>query len=66
MFPKEFIELNVNTNMMIKNAKLALLNISIATVFLMPRLHCDKNYQHKSDKKINERLFKTHKFSKPW
>ena len=33
-FLKEFIELNVNTNMMIKNVRLAGLNISIATVFL--------------------------------
>ena len=33
-FLKEFIELNVNTNMMIKNVKLVELNISIAFVFL--------------------------------
>ena len=33
-FLKEFIELNVNTEKMIKNAKLAELNVSIATVFL--------------------------------
>ena len=31
---KEFIELNVNTDMMIKNVKLVELNVSIATVFL--------------------------------
>ena len=33
--------------------------------YKLHRLHCDKNYQHKSDKKIKERLFKTYKFSKP-
>ena len=31
---KEFIELDVNTDMMIKNVKLVELNVSIATVFL--------------------------------
>ena len=34
IFLTEFIELNVNTDMMIKNVKLAELNISIVTVFL--------------------------------
>ena len=34
IFVKEFRELNVNTDMMIKNVKLAELNISIATIFL--------------------------------
>ena len=34
IFLKEFIELNVNTDMMIKNVKLAELNISSVTVFL--------------------------------
>ena len=34
IFLKEFIELNVNTDMMIKNVKLAELNISIATILL--------------------------------
>ena len=33
IFLKEFIKLNVNTGMMIKNVKLAALTISIATVF---------------------------------
>ena len=33
IFLKELIEVNVNTNIMIKNVKLAQLNISIATVF---------------------------------
>ena len=34
IFLKEFIELNLNTDMMIKNVKLVVLNINIATVFL--------------------------------
>ena len=34
IFLTEFIELNVNTDMMIKNVKLSELNISIVTVFL--------------------------------
>ena len=34
IFLKEFIELNVNTNVMIKNMTLLELNISIPTVFL--------------------------------
>ena len=34
IFLKEFIELNANTDMMIKNVKLAELNISVATVLL--------------------------------
>ena len=34
IFLKEFIELNVNLDIMIKNVKDAELNISIATVFL--------------------------------
>ena len=34
IFLKKFIELNVNTNMMIENVKLVELNINIETVFL--------------------------------
>ena len=34
IFLKEFIKFNVNTDTVIKNVKLAELNISIATVFL--------------------------------
>ena len=34
IFLKEFIKLNVSTDMMIKNVRLLELNISIATVFL--------------------------------
>ena len=33
IFPKEFIKLNVNMGTMIKNTKLAYLNINIVTVF---------------------------------
>ena len=34
IFLKEFVELNVNTDMMIRNARQVELNISIVTVFL--------------------------------
>ena len=34
IFLKEFIELNVNLDIIVKNVRLAELNISIATVFL--------------------------------
>ena len=58
IFVKEFIELNVNTDMMIKNATLAGLNINIANVFLsITRTHmlcCSNNYQYKFDKKLKE------------
>ena len=37
IFLKEFIKLNVNTNIIIKNVNLAKLNISIATVILNTR-----------------------------
>ena len=35
IFPKKFIELNLNTDRMIKNVKLVKLSISIATVLKM-------------------------------
>ena len=38
IFLKEFIELNVNLNMTIINAKLAELNICIVTVFLNTKI----------------------------
>ena len=38
IFLKEFIELNVDMNMMIKNVKLVELNISIATVSFNTRI----------------------------
>ena len=34
IFLKEFIELNLNSDLMIKNLKVVELNISIATIFL--------------------------------
>ena len=34
IFRKEFVKLNVNTDMMIRNVKPVELNVSIATVFL--------------------------------
>ena len=34
IFLKEFIELNINLDIIVKNVRLAELNISIATVFL--------------------------------
>ena len=37
IFLKEFIELNVNTSMMIKNVEVLELDISNATVFLNPQ-----------------------------
>ena len=38
MIFKEFVELNVNTNMRMKNAKLVELNIRIATVFFNKKI----------------------------
>ena len=59
IFPKEFIELNVNPNMIVKYVKLVELNMPIAAVFLIHKfkddlieykcLCCNKNYQHKFD-----------------
>ena len=48
---KKFIKLNVNTEMMIKNVKLAELNIKTGTVFL--NTFFGKNYQ----KKFKEVIF---------
>ena len=66
---KEFIELNVNMDMVIKNVKLVELNISIATVYTNFKdnlieqkfLCCNKNYQHKFDENLKERFFNTYK-----
>ena len=71
---KEFIELNVNSDLMIKNVKHVELNISIATVFFeyanfkdnlkeYKLLCCNKRYQHKFDEKLKERFFNTYKLS---
>ena len=65
IFLKEFIELNVNLDTMIKNMKHVELNISIATVFsniqtfkddLMEYncLFCNKSFQQKFDEKLKE------------
>ena len=66
IFLKEFIELNVNLDTVIKNVKLVELNISIA-VFLNTHFkdnlieykcsRCKKNYQQKFDAKLKERFF---------
>ena len=66
---KEFIELNVNMDMVIKNVKLVELNISIATVYtnfkdnlIEQKFLCrNKNYQHKFDENLKERFFNTYK-----
>ena len=55
---KEFIEFNVNTDIILKHVKLAKLNTNIASAFLNKKifkddlieyrcLHCNKNYQKK-------------------
>ena len=62
IFLKQFIKLNVNSDMMIKNVKLAELNISIVTLFLNFKddlikykcLFCNNNYQQKFDEKLKE------------
>ena len=73
IFLKEFIKLNVNLDMVIKNVKLGELDINIATVFFFfflnknfevdlieyKLLFCDKNYQKKFDEKLKERFFNT-------
>ena len=73
IFLAEFIELNVNTNMMIKNVKLVELSISIATVLEYTNvkddsikykcLCCNKSYQGKFDEKLKEPFFNIYKFS---
>ena len=72
--PSEGIhKINVNTDM-IKNVKVAELNINIATAFKeytgfindlikYKCLCCNKNYQDKFDEKLKERFFNTYKFS---
>ena len=68
IFLKELMELNVNLDMMIKNAKLPELNTSIATLeYINSKDHlieykslcCNKNYQRKFDEKLKE-LFLMH------
>ena len=68
IFLKELMELNVNLDMMIKNAKLPELNTSIATLeYINSKDHlieykslcCNKNYQRKFDEKLKD-LFLMH------
>ena len=74
IFLKEFIELNVNLDAMVKNVKHVELNISFFNYFLKYKNFKDnlieyksfcrnKNYQNKFDKKLNRGFFKTYKFS---
>ena len=74
IFWKEFIELDINTNMVMKNIKLLELNISIKTFFLEYRnfkhdliehkcFCCNKNYLKKFGEKLKERIFDTNSFS---
>ena len=71
---KEFIELNLNSNMIIKNEKHVEFNISIAKCFLeyasfrddlieYKCLCCNQNYQQKFHDKLKEQFFNTYKFS---
>ena len=58
LFLEEFVELNANSNTMIKNVRQVELNISIVTVFLNTKnlkiieykCLCNENYQHNSMK----------------
>ena len=69
----KFKKLNVNTIKIIKNVKLAELNINISTAFLKTNfkddlieykcLCCSKNYQEKFDEKLKERFFNAYKLS---
>ena len=72
IFLKEFIELNVNTDMMIKKVKLAELDYKYRDFFLeyknfkdnlIEHKCCNKIYQQRFDEKLKERFFNTYKFS---
>ena len=73
IFLKEFIALNVNIDMMIKNVKFVELNVSIATVLEYMNFKdnlieykcscCNNNHQQKFDDKLKEHFFNTFKFS---
>ena len=73
-FLKEFIELKVNTDMMIKKRQTCGIKYKYCDCF--PEymnfkddlieykcLCCNKNYKHRFDKKLEERFFITYKFS---
>ena len=51
-FLKEFIKLNVNTDTMIKNVELAVLNINIATAFLNTQTYIKKFFKQDNNKSI--------------
>ena len=74
IFLKEFIELNVNTNITIENVKLVEVNMSIATVFsntqilkmIIMEYKClcfNKTYQRKFHEKLKVRFFHGYKIS---
>ena len=71
IFLKEFIALNVNTDTMIKNVKLAELHIIIATKYVNFKdnlieyicLCCNKNYQQRCDEKLKELFLNRYKYS---
>ena len=68
IFLKEFIELHVNSDMMIKNVKHVELNIQLLLLFpwiyeLLEYQHlcCKKNCQDKLDEELKEQFFNTFK-----
>ena len=73
LFLKEFVKLNVNTDMMKKNVRLAELNANIVTALLNTNfkddlikykcLCCKRNYHQKFDENFTKWLFYTYKFS---
>ena len=72
LFLKEFINLIVNTNMMIKQVKLLELYVKYVTAFLNAQtrdnltgccLCCNKKYKHKFDEKLKKGFFNTYNFS---
>ena len=74
IFLKEFIKLNVNSDMMIKKCETCGVKYKYYDCVLehpnfkddlteYKCLCCHKNYQHKFDKKLKERFFNTYKFS---
>ena len=75
MFLKKFIELNVNTDTMIKKYETCRTKYKYCDCFLKyinfkddlkeyKCLCCNKNYQQKFDERLKERFLNTYKFSK--
>ena len=58
IFRKEFIELNVNKNMIIKKWETCGIKYKYCNCLI-----CNKNCQIKFDEKLKERFFNTYKFS---